>query len=115
MMEEILKEKDEAMFDLKFDDLFREASEHNNNEEVEDLVFVSENASAETREEAAKKFSFRKKIAPTRPHPEIPNKSVGLETALGLLVAPIDKIKDMFTSFPSEAELDKVEEELPSK
>lgn len=46
-----------------------------------------------------------------RTHPSIPNKPP-FETLLGLLEAPIDKIKDYFASFPTADEMKEAKEEL---
>jgi len=102
MLEDLRKEKDDTLFDKKFDDLVSEVSDHVKKEESEDLVFLQEKLSLEDRLKAGKSFSFRKKIVPTRPHPEIPDKPTMLEMGLGLLVTPIDKLRDMFTEFPKE-------------
>ena len=47
----------------------------------------------------------------TRGHPSIPNKPP-VETLVGLLEAPIDKIKDWFASFPTAEEKAEAKEEL---
>ena len=46
-----------------------------------------------------------------RGHPSIPNQPPA-ETLIGLLEAPIDKIKDWFASFPTEGEMKAAKEEL---
>jgi hypothetical protein len=38
-------------------------------------------------------------FTPTRSHPSAPNKPP-FETVVGLMTAPIDKLRDMFTKFP---------------
>lgn len=46
-----------------------------------------------------------------RSHPSAPNEPP-FETLVGLLAAPIDKIKDWFVSFPTEDEMSGAKEEL---
>ena len=48
---------------------------------------------------------------PNRAHPDLPNKPP-VETLLGLLEAPIDRLKDWFTSFPTNEGKGQAEEEL---
>lgn len=49
-----------------------------------------------------------------RSHPSAPNKPP-YETLAGFLALPIDKLKDLFTSFPSEEEMAEAKEELRSR
>ncbi|TFK65281.1 hypothetical protein BDN72DRAFT_206502 [Pluteus cervinus] len=49
----------------------------------------------------AKDFERTKIFAPTRPHPDAPNKPP-FETLAGLMTAPIDKLRDAFSQFPTE-------------
>ena len=102
LLEDLRKETDPVKFDEKFDFLFKDLEEHLKKEEVEDLNYVKEQFTLHERKKASKSFSLRKKLAPTRPHPEIPDKPTALEVGLGLLVTPIDKLKDVFTAFPEE-------------
>lgn len=46
-----------------------------------------------------------------RSHPSVPNQPP-FETLIGLLAAPIDKIKDWFAKFPTEDEMADAKEEL---
>ena len=46
-----------------------------------------------------------------RTHPSVPNQPP-FETLVGLLAAPIDKVKDWFASFPTEDEMADAKEEL---
>ena len=100
MFEDLLKEKDEDKFAAKFDAVYQELREHHKSEETQDLPFIKEKVSQEKQETAAKAFVLGKSIAPTRPHSDIPDRSVAIELALGLLVMPIDKLRDCFTPFP---------------
>jgi len=106
MLEDLRKETNETAFEKKFDDLFTTLMSHIKMEESEDLPFIKQNVSLEKRQAAAKTFSMKKMLAPTYPHPEVPDKPTALEAALGLLAKPIDKIRDMFKEFPSKAEME---------
>lgn len=98
------KETNVTLFDEKMNVIMKDLAEHIQNEENEDLVYLSDNVSPKNLSRAGKMFTLKKKIAPTRPHPMIPEKPVALEAALGLLVAPIDKFRDLFSSFPENPE-----------
>jgi len=102
MLEDLRKEKNEQEFEKKFDAAFKELQDHLQLEEGEDLPFLAENVSLEARQAAAKAFALKKNLVPTRPHPEIPDKPTALELALGMLVTPVDKLRDLFTPFPDE-------------
>jgi hemerythrin-like domain-containing protein len=91
-------------FDATFDSLFSDLKSHIEKEETEDLQFIQDSLTPEQLEKASKKFTLRKKIVPTRPHPNIPDKPATIEAMLGLLVSPIDKFKDLFTPFPDNVE-----------
>jgi len=74
---------------------------HNDSEEREDLPMLEPILGDKASKEAAAQFSRTKKFVPTRAHPCAPNKPP-FETLLGFLEAPIDKLKDLFASFPTE-------------
>ncbi|TBU58294.1 hypothetical protein BD310DRAFT_774652, partial [Dichomitus squalens] len=84
---------------------------HNDDEEIKDLPALEAVISKESSKEAAQSFKKTKKLVPTRGHPSIPNKPPA-ETLVGLLEAPIDKVKDWFSSFPREGEMEAAKEEL---
>jgi len=104
LLEDLRKEKDNIKFDEKFDIVFKELEEHIASEEENDLVYLKESFTLDERMKASKSFAMKKKLAPTRPHPGIPDKPTAIEMGLGLLVAPLDKIRDVFTSFPEPKE-----------
>lgn len=95
------KEKDSDAFISKMTNIMEDLTQHIKKEETDDLVFLSDNVTPDNLRKAGKSFSMKKKLAPTRPHPTIPEKPVALEAALGLLIAPIDKFRDLFTEFPA--------------
>ncbi|KAG8805649.1 hypothetical protein FRC17_005405, partial [Serendipita sp. 399] len=74
---------------------------HNDSEETNDLPSLEKVLGKEESRKAAASFSRTKKLAPTRPHPSAPNKPP-YETLAGFLALPMDKIKDVFASFPTE-------------
>ncbi|KAH7926594.1 hypothetical protein BV22DRAFT_1032733 [Leucogyrophana mollusca] len=75
--------------------------EHNDSEERQDLPALEEKLHPDHSQEAANQFERTKKFVPTRAHPMAPNKPP-YETFVGFLAAPIDKLKDYFSSFPTE-------------
>ncbi|KAI0777629.1 hypothetical protein BD413DRAFT_518407 [Trametes elegans] len=84
---------------------------HNDDEEIKDLPLLEPAIGEDASKEAAQSFKKTKRLVPTRTHPAIPNKPP-FETLLGLLEAPIDKIKDYFSAFPTEGEMKEAKEEL---
>ncbi|KAI0056261.1 hypothetical protein BV25DRAFT_1814410 [Artomyces pyxidatus] len=74
---------------------------HNDSEEQEDLPLLEPELGADGSAQAAQSFSRTKKFVPTRAHPSAPNRPP-FETFAGFLAAPIDKLKDMFETFPTE-------------
>jgi len=99
-LEDLRHEKDPKKFDEKFKAVFQDLQDHLKLEEGEDLPFLREKLSNDELIKAGKAFSMKEKLAPTRPHPTVPDKPAALELALGLLAAPIDKVRDIFTAFP---------------
>eukprot|EP00834_Sanchytrium_tribonematis_P007826 NODE_779_length_3939_cov_0.376563.p3 type:complete len:198 gc:universal NODE_779_length_3939_cov_0.376563:1132-539(-) len=92
--------------------LMKDLVEHLDNEEKEDLPLLKEKITPDELEAAGKAFEFRKAIAPTHNHPKFPEDSVTIETALGLLAAPIDKLRDLMIPFPSKEELKEAEDAM---
>ena len=88
--------KDEAEFDKKFELAFKTLMEHVQLEEAEDLPFLKDHVALKQRQNIAQMFLMKKYLIPVRPHPWIPEKKAALELALGLLISPIDKVKNMF-------------------
>ncbi|KAI9011303.1 HHE domain-containing protein [Gaertneriomyces semiglobifer] len=95
-------------FDAIMAKLIRELRQHMNEEETQDLPRFRAAISAAEGEKLGKEFMMTKKFVPTRSHPSAPDQPP-FETVVGLLTAPMDKLKDMFKKFPSEAELKAVE------
>ncbi|KAF9044217.1 HHE domain-containing protein [Panaeolus papilionaceus] len=80
---------------------------HNTSEEQDDIPALEQAMGAEASISTANKFRRTKHFVPTRPHPSAPNKPP-FETVAGLLAAPMDKLKDLFETFPSEQEVESV-------
>ncbi|SJL07593.1 related to HHE domain protein [Armillaria ostoyae] len=83
--------------------------EHNDNEETKDLPLLEPVLGVENSKKTASTFRTTKKFVPTRAHPSAPNKPP-YETFLGFLAMPIDKLKDMFSAFPTEEMKEKEQE-----
>lgn len=99
-LEDLMKEKNEQLFDQKFEKAFQDLSDHMALEETQEFPFALQHFTPEQLELAGKKFALQKKIVPTRPHSEVPDRPMALEAALGLLIAPMDKFRDLFVDFP---------------
>ncbi|KAK6972136.1 Hhe domain protein [Favolaschia claudopus] len=88
-----------AEYDKLLERMMVSLREHNDSEEANDLPIL-ETHLGEGSQQAASQFSLTKKFAPTRSHPSAPNKPP-FETFAGFLAAPMDKLKDAFTKFPT--------------
>ncbi|KIP11290.1 hypothetical protein PHLGIDRAFT_64119 [Phlebiopsis gigantea 11061_1 CR5-6] len=84
---------------------------HNDDEEIDDLPLLEPAIGEAASKEAALAFKKTKKFVPTRPHPNAPNRPP-FETCVGFIAAPIDKLIDVFQSFPHEDEMKSAKEEL---
>lgn len=99
---DVSNETDDTAFDQKMDVIMSDLREHIDQEEKENLPFLSEHVSQEDLISYGKSFAFRKKIVPTRPHPSIPERPTALEMGLGILLTPLDKFADLFRGFPQQ-------------
>ncbi|KAF8883419.1 hypothetical protein BD779DRAFT_1443967 [Infundibulicybe gibba] len=82
-------------------DIMTHLHKHNDSEEQEDLPLLEPTIGVDGSSMAATNFTRTKKFAPTRAHPSAPNKPP-FETLAALMAAPMDKLKDLFTKFPTE-------------
>ncbi|THH26773.1 hypothetical protein EUX98_g7413 [Antrodiella citrinella] len=87
---------------------------HNDDEEIKDLPLLEPNIGEDASKQAAQSFKTTKKFVPTRSHPSAPNQPP-LETFVGFLTAPIDKLKDMFAQFPTAEEKEEAKQELEGR
>jgi len=92
----------DAQFQPKFDTLMEALEEHMQHEEETDLVKLEAKLNPEESNQLLKSFQRTKKFVPTHSHPSAPDQPP-FETVAGLLAAPIDKLKDMFSKFPKDA------------
>lgn len=83
------------------DEVMVHLHKHNDSEEINDLPELEPRLGKDGSKDAAQSFSRTKMFVPTRAHPDAPNKPP-YETLAGFLALPLDKLKDMFTSFPNE-------------
>ncbi|OTB06587.1 hypothetical protein M426DRAFT_54838 [Hypoxylon sp. CI-4A] len=81
------------------DALMKDLEHHIKEEEEEDLVKLEDALGLTRSKELCQKFEKTKWFTPTRSHPSAPDKPP-FETVVGLMTAPIDKIRDLFTKFP---------------
>ncbi|KAI1212688.1 uncharacterized protein F4807DRAFT_346019 [Annulohypoxylon truncatum] len=81
--------------------LMKDLKMHIKEEEEHDLVKLEAALVPSRSRKLAEQFEMTKAFTPTRSHPGAPNKPP-FETAVGLLTAPLDKIRDIFRSWPEE-------------
>ena len=109
-LEEIHSTKDTSKIKAMLSNLMT----HLEHEESKDLPLLKK-LSHDELVKAGELFQFRKKIAPTHTHMIIPEDNATVATALGLMIAPIDKLRDMFLTFPSKEEKQQAEKEFGDK
>ncbi|KAG9051307.1 hypothetical protein FS837_009574 [Tulasnella sp. UAMH 9824] len=95
----------DANFPTLFEKLMKDLREHMKSEEENDLVKFEAAIPREESERLAKKFQRTKHFVPTRSHPSAPDKGGLPETAAGLASAPLDKLRDLFASFPDKEQV----------
>ena len=71
-------------------------------EEKDDLPKLEKALPEGESEKLASSFQRTKMFTPTRSHPSSPDRPP-FETVMGLMVAPMDKLADMFRKFPQES------------
>jgi len=103
MLEDLRKITSDISFDVKFDDIFKHFWEHVLMEEKEDLPFIQQNIPLEKRQIAAKYFTMRTNLEPSFPQTEIPDRSAALDMALGLLLKPPEKLKEIFMNISQQS------------
>jgi hypothetical protein len=82
----------------KLNEIWRPLSDHIKGEEEHDLVSLEAALKSES-EQLATSFGTTKSFVPSRSHPSA-GEHPPFETAMGLLMAPIDRLADMFRRFP---------------
>ncbi|KAI8949070.1 hypothetical protein F4801DRAFT_603792 [Xylaria longipes] len=100
-----LKPKDDAYLPT-LKRLFEDLQHHIKEEEENDLVKLENQLSLTESKELSHSFERTKMLTPTRSHPSAPN-TPPFETVVGLMTAPMDKIRDLlFTKFPEKKKSD---------
>lgn len=79
--------------------LWADLSEHVKEEEEHDLILLEKALTEADSESLLQSFNRAKLFAPTHSHPNAPDKPP-FENVAGLLAAPIDYLKDLFSKFP---------------
>jgi hemerythrin-like domain-containing protein len=87
---------DDAAFDAELDTLIREIREHVAEEEGEMFAHMRKVLSQEELDQMGSRVEAFKKVAPTRPHPSVPNEP-GARTALGPVASLMDRMRDAVT------------------
>lgn len=90
----------------KIDRMMTELLEHIQMEEDVggDLDQLRKSVSIQDLVKAGSSFERTKMFVPTRAHPNAPDKPP-FETVVGLMTAPLDKLKDVFRTFPDKEEV----------
>ncbi|KAK3842659.1 MAG: hemerythrin HHE cation binding domain protein [Linnemannia gamsii] len=88
-------------FEPLLEAIYKNLAQHIKEEEEIDLIKLEQELSNEESFGLANKFHLTKKFVPTRSHPSAPNQPP-FETVVGLLTAPIDKLRDAFSRFPKD-------------
>ncbi len=105
MKEDLAALQDLPPNDPKFspllDRLMKDLHTHIEHEKNEDMPRLEKVLSKEESQALARSFERTKMITPTRSHPSAPNRPY-FENVVGLMLAPIDKIRDLMRSFPEE-------------
>ncbi|KAL8931885.1 MAG: hypothetical protein Q9216_007040 [Gyalolechia sp. 2 TL-2023] len=86
------------------DRLMADLHEHIEHESQEDMPRLEAKLSRDESQALAKSFERTKMITPTRSHPSAPDRPYA-ENFAAMLAAPIDKFRDLLTSFPDAEEL----------
>ena len=97
---------DDASFHSLLKSAMQDLLAHMDLEEKQEFPLITSVASAQDLNDLAVKFERRKKIVPTHAHPGAPT-TPGMETVTGLLMAPFDKLRDLFKDFPEKEEVHK--------
>lgn len=92
----------DADFRPTLDKIFKDLQKHVKDEEINDLPTLEKALTGDATADIAKSFERTKMFAPTRSHPNAPDKPP-FETVAGLLEAPMDRLADIFRRFPDES------------
>jgi hemerythrin superfamily protein len=98
-------DKDSPDFRTKIDEAMQLLFKHIESEESEQLPLLRKCLSEEESIKYGNQYMRRKFIVPTKPHTAVPEDPPTLNSILGLLTAPLDKFRDLFTAFPDQSEM----------
>lgn len=101
-------------FRTKVDETMKVLCSHIDEEENEILPLIRKHIPEDKLVSLGNQFMRRKFIVPTRPHSSIPEDSPTIEGLLGLLIAPIDKFRELFTSYPDQDKVTEMTKEAMS-
>ena len=87
---------DDAAFDAELDTLIREIRQHVAEEEGEMFAHMRQVFSHDELQKMGSRVEAFKKVAPTRPHPSVPNEP-GARTAVGPVASLMDRMRDAIT------------------
>ncbi len=93
---------DDPSLDGKLRTLMDEVNHHVEEEEGELFPKLRAALGQERIEELGRRLATAKAIAPTRPHPGVPNSPV-VEKLTGPAVAAVDRVRDLGRNFPGES------------
>jgi hypothetical protein len=102
---------DDPEFDVHVKAMWVDLCKHMNKEECEVLKELPLQVLLQDRIDAGRKFENNKMIAPSRVHLNIPDECPTMEIIIGLMLAPIDKFRDLFSKFPEKSEIEQVKQE----
>lgn len=105
---------DDCEFVPKMNAVMESLNRHMKHEEEVELKELTKLVLEADRIHAGKSFERRKMIAPTHPHPNAPDDAPNIETLVGLLALPFDKMRDLFRDFPSKHEVEATREGPPT-
>ncbi|KAH7027299.1 uncharacterized protein B0I36DRAFT_247211 [Microdochium trichocladiopsis] len=95
---------DDDQFKAKLDQLYNKFWDTVKDIEQETLQKLESTISLTSSKELCLKYARTKNFAPTRSHPNAPDKSPFFETASALFTAPLDKLRDIFRRFPKDGD-----------
>ncbi len=88
---------------------------HIEKEEKEILPLLDKHVPMNRRIELGGQFERRKLIVPTKPHPSAPDEPSIANSIISILTAPVDKFRDLFTSFPDQQKVIDLKKDAQSK
>jgi len=93
----------DSQYDILLGEVMKDLSHHMKEEENDILNNLEAAIGADKIRELGEQLDGARTTAPTHPHPSAPDKPPGL-TIVGMMAAPIDKMKDMTKSFANSSE-----------